>query len=92
MAVKSIAKVRPPITSETQCIPERTRPVAVMLMRASITMSNMAQSGLLLMYFGRAIITRKKIVVTTIAWVEGKLGSPEPLGRVLRIRNLSKIM
>ena len=34
----------------------------------------------------------RKMVATTMVWVEGKDGSPEPLGRVLRTRNFSKIM
>ena len=86
-----MAKPSPPRTSDSQCILLRTRPVAVRAIRASMTISRKMRRGLFLIYFGSASMTQKKIVATTIAWLEGKEGSPEPFGRVFKMRNLSKM-
>lgn len=42
------------------------------------------------MYSGRMMKMMKKMVATAMTWLEGKDGSPEPLGRVARMMNLSK--
>ena len=44
-----------------------------------------------LMYFGKMMAVRKKTVATSMTWLDGKEGSPEPSGRVFQIKTLSKI-
>ena len=79
----------PPITSAGQCIFASTRPTQVRDIAINIKTSRMIRVAFDFIYLGRIKVVRKKIVATTITWVEGKDGSPEPLGRVLTINNLS---
>ena len=67
------------------------RPVATREARPNMAISRIIRAGLDLIYFGKAAETQKKIVVTTITWVEGKDGSPEPSGRVGIKLNLSGV-
>ena len=61
---------------------ESTRPTQVKEIRTTIVESKMIRATLDLTYLGRFMVARKKIVDTTMTWVEGKDDSPEPLGRV----------
>ena len=78
------------MTSATECLPAKMRPLALIVARMHIIRSRAMRSVRFLMYLGRAKIVIKKMVVTTMTCVEGKEGSPEPSGRVLKTQILSK--
>ena len=52
--------------SEAQCILARTRPTQTRTRKASINKSSTTQANLDLMYLGKTMAVRKKIVATTM--------------------------
>lgn len=90
MTAKASAKAIPPRTSESQCMLARMRPMQVRMIKMNMTKSRKIRGGRDLRYLGRRRVVRKKMVATTMTWVEGKEASPEPLGRVFKMMILSK--
>ena len=83
--------MRPPITSIGVCILAYTRPMQFNEIKIIMKISKIIRVVRFLTYFGKTIVTKKNINVTTITCVEGKDGSPEPFGRVATINILSNI-